>query len=171
MLIPTLSLRQPWAYAVIHLGKPFENRDWKMTNPNRKFRGTFLLHASKSCTNDDQKSYEDLRFMCQPKRGLVTTAQSVAIPEFGKLERGGIVGIAEVVDAVSDHDLTGRAKDIKHEWYFGPFALVLDNVKPLPFTPCMGMLGFFRVDTTVLGLDSAIMTATHNRITQRAMAS
>lgn len=37
-----LSLTQPWAHAVVHLGKRVENRDW----PGCSFRGPFLIHAS-----------------------------------------------------------------------------------------------------------------------------
>jgi len=36
-----LSIRQPWAYAILHLGKDIENRPWR-TN----FRGPLLIHAS-----------------------------------------------------------------------------------------------------------------------------
>lgn len=39
-----LSLTQPWAHAVVHLGKRVENRDWRGCS----FRGPFLIHASKS---------------------------------------------------------------------------------------------------------------------------
>ena len=36
-----LSLRQPWAWAVVHAGKSVENRRW-----NTNFRGEFLIHAA-----------------------------------------------------------------------------------------------------------------------------
>jgi len=39
-----LSVRQPWAHAILHLGKRVENRDWRGCN----YRGPVLLHASKT---------------------------------------------------------------------------------------------------------------------------
>lgn len=165
MLLHTLSLRQPWAHAVIHLGKPFENREWKPTNHNRKFRGTFLIHASQSCTKDDQNDYEDMLWRCGHFRGMCERSKLLKVPQFGQLERGGIVGIADVVGAVTAHDMGNRAKQPAHEWYNGGFALELANVHPLPFTPCNGMLGFFHLDTTILGLDRAILNVTKNHIT------
>jgi hypothetical protein len=45
--------------------------------------------------------------------------------------------------------------DLVHEsdspWFFGPLALVLDKVEPLPFTPFKGALGFFDVPDNVVG--------------------
>jgi hypothetical protein len=40
-----LSLRQPWAHMVVHGPKHIENRRW-----NTSFRGEFLIHAAKGCT-------------------------------------------------------------------------------------------------------------------------
>lgn len=40
-----LSIRQPWAWAILHTGKSVENRDWYT-----EYRGRVLLHASKGCT-------------------------------------------------------------------------------------------------------------------------
>lgn len=168
MLMKALSLRQPWAYAVVYLGKPFENREWRTNNPHRKFRGTFLIHASLSCTKDDQAGYEDMIWNCGHWPGLVTRKQLLAIPEFGNLERGGIVGIGDITGSVVDRDIDNRTKHISHEWYTGPFAFELANVKPLPFTPCKGMLGFFQVDTSALGLDAAILATNKNRIVSHA---
>ncbi len=37
-----LSIKQPWAWAILNAGKDIENRNWK-TN----FRGKFYIHASK----------------------------------------------------------------------------------------------------------------------------
>ena len=37
-----LSVRQPWAWAIIHGGKDVENRNW-----DTKFRGRLAIHAGK----------------------------------------------------------------------------------------------------------------------------
>lgn len=165
MLLPTLSLKQPWGYALIHLGKPYENRVWKPTNSNRKFRGTFLVHASLSCDKDDQEAYEDMIWRCGHYPGMCDRAKLLKVPAFGNLERGGIIGIADATGSVTDSVMYQRPKHPGDNWYFGPFALEISNPHPLPFTPCKGMLGFFNVDTTALGLDAAILEATKNQIT------
>ena len=164
MLLPALSLKQPWAYAVIHFGKRLENRAWKPSNPNRKFRGTCLLHASLSCTKEDMEHYEHVMWIGGHVPGLIARPVLLKTPPFANLERGGIVGICDVVGSVTEHVMDQRGKDPQSEWYMGGFALELDRVKPLPFTPCKGMLGFFQVDAGVLGLDRAILDATKNHI-------
>lgn len=50
---------------------------------------------------------------------------------------GGIVGWCEITDCVTESD---------SPWFFGKYGFVLDNVRPLPFIPCKGALGFFTPD-------------------------
>jgi hypothetical protein len=121
-----LSIRQPWAWAIIHVGKDIENRDWKPWNPGLKFRGEFLIHASATMTKD-----EYWHFVNYAERGPVG-----AVPEFGELERGGIVGRAKIVDIVTAHS---------SPWFFGPIGLVIADAEPLPFRALKGQLGFFNV--------------------------
>jgi len=45
--VKALSIRQPWAYAIMHLGKDVENRTWP---PN--WAGPVLVHASKTVDAD-----------------------------------------------------------------------------------------------------------------------
>lgn len=118
-----LSVRQPWAWAIVHAGKPVENRDWRAANPGLKFRGSFAVHASRGMT---QAEYDDATaFMA---------AIGVTCPPAADLERGGIIGVATVVDDVKAHD---------SEWFFGPRALVLVDPRPAAFLPAPGALGFF----------------------------
>lgn len=111
-----LSIRQPWAWLILNAGKDIENRDWYTG-----FRGRFLIHASKGMTREE---YENAPLWV------------VDLPDFDDLERGGIVGSAELVDCVDDSD---------SEWFFGRYGFVLRDPKPLPFRPLKGMLGFFDV--------------------------
>lgn len=71
-----LSIKQPWAYLIVHKGKDIENRKW-----NTKHRGKFLIHASKQVDKEAMKRYRHL------------------LPK--ELEVGGIVGEAELVNVVS----------------------------------------------------------------------
>lgn len=125
--LPALSIRHPWAWLILHAGKDIENRS-RRTN----YRGEFLIHASGTCTRRDwieaARYYESVMLMGE------CSAEAGAIPHRLDLECGGIVGIAEIVGCVSESD---------SPWFFGPRGYVLPNVRPLPFTPCKGRLGFF----------------------------
>src|SRR5215831_19333618 len=121
-----LSIRQPWAWAIIHGGKDIENRDWKPNNPGRRFRGQFLIHASKGMTEDE---YED--FIATAHEVSITRPfpNGLTLPRFEDLLRGGIVGSATITGLVTESD---------SPWFFGPIGLKIADAKPLPFMPCKG---------------------------------
>lgn len=126
---PILSIRQPWAWLICHAGKDIENRCWIT-----KFRGRFLIHASTGMT---RREYEEAHAFALDTLGPATAPVRIfAIPPFEALERGGIVGQAEITGCV-DHSVS--------PWFSGPLWFVLANAKPLPFHPCKGSLGFFHV--------------------------
>lgn len=50
------------------------------------------------------------------------------------LPRGGIVGMARIVDCVTEMD---------SRWFFGRYGFVLRDAFPVPLIPCRGQLGFF----------------------------
>lgn len=128
-----LSIRQPWAWAIVHAGKDIENRDWKPGNPGLRFRGPFLIHASGGMTRGE---YEDA---LDTMHGISLTSlfpTGLTLPGIGDLPRGGIVGKAEIVDVVTQSG---------SDWFFGPIGLVIANVRALPFAPLKGQLGFFDV--------------------------
>jgi hypothetical protein len=118
-----LSVRQPWATAIIFGGKDIENRTW----PTR-YRGRVLIHAGKGMDTDDVEGFRDLI----EERSIRTELASGL--KLSDLMRGGIIGEVEIVDCVSKSD---------SPWFVGPWGFVLRNPKRLPFTPCRGMLGFF----------------------------
>lgn len=53
------------------------------------------------------------------------------------LPRGGVVGLARIIDCVTEMD---------SQWFFGKFGFVLSDAMPLPLIPCRGQLGFFKLD-------------------------
>jgi hypothetical protein len=126
--VKALSLTQPWAWLVIHGGKDIENRRW-----NTKFRGPFLIHAAKRMhVLDDYAAAIGFADLVQP---------DLPIPEPDDLPRGGIVGIAELVDVLSP-PLDGQLQS--PSWrMLGQYGFVLRNVGSLPFQPCKGALGFW----------------------------
>jgi hypothetical protein len=82
-----LSVRQPWAWAIIHAGKNIENRTW-----TTKHRGPLAIHASQGCTRAeyDAASVEIER---------ITGKRP---PTLAELPRGCVVGTVDMVDCVEE---------------------------------------------------------------------
>jgi hypothetical protein len=121
-----LSIRQPWAWLIVQGHKDIENRTWSTGT-----RGPVLIHASKGMT---QTEYEDVcAFLARDPRLKHLNA---ALPAPADLERGGIIGRAEIVDCVK-HSLS--------PWFMGEFGFVIRNATPLPFRAFSGALQFFDV--------------------------
>lgn len=154
-----LSLTQPWAHVILHHGKRIENRTWS----GCAYRGAVLLHAAKSVgTRDDFNScMETILGILKPAPGqerldVVRPMAEMRVGGRGihhasgwwspapELQRGGIVGRARVVDVINEGEAFGYGAD-QERWWFGGFALVLDDVEPLPFVAWKGALGFFDV--------------------------
>jgi hypothetical protein len=125
-----ISIRQPWAWAIVHAGKDIENRTWAT-----RFRGPVAIHASKGMTKDE---YANANYYIQRVLGAVDQAWLTkwhgvtASP--ARLDFGGIIGVAEIVDCVDASE---------SPWFFGPRGFVLANARTVPFIPCKGALGFF----------------------------
>lgn len=116
-----LSIRQPWAWLITTGQKDIENRSWPT-----KLRGTFLIHTGRKF---DSSGYD-----------WVISKMGLAMPPPSEFRLGGIVGMAEITDCVTEHDAL---------WFSGPYGFVLKNAKPLPFVPLPGKLGFFEVNRQI----------------------
>lgn len=123
-----LSVRQPWAYGIIHAGKDIENRSWNRRfaagRAGLDFRGRIAVHAAKGMTRDE---YEDAVHSFR--------IAGAKCPPAHELLRGGIIGTVTIVDVV---------RQSSSPWFYGPNGLVLRDPEPVEFIPCTGMLGFFR---------------------------
>lgn len=121
-----LSIRQPWAWAILSAGKDVENRDWPT-----KFRGPVCIHAGKGMTPGEVSEFSevlgDLRLDGKVDRSLTG-------PHYASLPRGGIVGTAEITTCIEAST---------SPWFFGRYGFTLANVRPVEFIPCKGALGFF----------------------------
>lgn len=118
-----LSVRQPWAWAIIFAGKDIENRSWQATNHGLRWRGRIAIHAAKGMSREE---YEDAySFMREI---------SVECPAAADLRRGAIIGSVEVVDVVNESDSS---------WFFGPRGIVMRNPEVWTPIPCVGQLGYF----------------------------
>lgn len=111
--IKALSIKQPYPHHIFHDGKDVENRDWPT-----KGRGWFIVHAGVSKSELDMDD-----------------------PKERDLPRGGVVGMARIVDCV---------QEMQSVWFFGRYGFVLRDAFPLPLIPCRGQLGFFSLDADTL---------------------
>ena len=118
-----LSVRQPWAWAILFAGKDIENRTWQAVNHGLAVRGRIALHAAKGMTRDE---YEDAK-------GFMSSI-GVECPAPHDLWRGAVIGTVEVVDVVKEHT---------SPWFFGPRGLVLRNPQSFTPAPVSGALGYF----------------------------
>lgn len=121
-----LSIRQPWAWAIINAGKDVENRDW----PTR-FRGPVCIHAAKGMTKAEFDGFIRTIHHVSLTHPFSTGA---SVPHSASLPRGGIVGVAVIADCVETSE---------SPWFFGRYGFVLRNASPVEFIPVKGALGFF----------------------------
>lgn len=124
--IMAISVRQPWAWAIIHAGKDVENRVKRAITLGGMDKHPMLaIHASSGMTRDE---YEDARDFMERDCGITC-------PHPSELVRGGIIGSVSI---------TGIVKESDSQWFFGPWALQLANATPCEPIPCGGQLGAFR---------------------------
>lgn len=99
-----LSIRPPWAWAIVYAGKRIENRSWS-TN----YRGPLLIHASSSLSHSDVRSLERI------------LGRRV---DPGLFIKGAIVATGVLADIVP-------VQKTKSRWAVGPLCWVLRDVQPL----------------------------------------
>lgn len=119
-----LSVRQPWAWAIIFGGKVIENRSEGAIRSGNMDLRRIAIHAA---TGMRRKEYD---------WALWRMAQDgVTVPHPSTLIRGGIIGSVDVVDIITESD---------SPWFGGPCGLVLENPKPCDPVPAKGELGYFK---------------------------
>lgn len=127
-----LSIRQPWAWAIVESLKPIENRSWSTS-----YRGPVLIHAG---VKNDLREWDDCMDLLdevQPLHRILALSRRARALHQPSAQRGGIVGIADLVACVTEHD---------SPWFFGKFGFVLANARRVPFVPMKGRLGLFNVE-------------------------
>jgi hypothetical protein len=115
-----ISIRQPWVYAILHLGKDVENRSWYT-----HFRGRILIHAGLGIDQDE----DALKLKIDSKT----------------LQRGKIVGDVEIFSCIDDSRSrwANRESGVWHWCLKNPRYLKT----PIPFR---GKLGFMLVPAELL---------------------
>ncbi len=121
-----ITVRQPWASAIIECGKDIENRSWRT-----HFRGRVFIHAGKL----DKEAIHFFKKQYPRKK----------LPE--ELPCGAIIGSVEIVDCVESS---------KSKWFEGEYGFVLKNPIKIDPVPAKGMLGFWRVpEETIKKIEKA----------------
>lgn len=123
-----LSVRQPWAWCIIHAGKHLENRSQGALNHMSKSVTHIAIHASTGMTREE---YEDL--IDHPGLRL-PSANGAQLPRPDELVRGAIIGHVRIIDRISNSN---------SPWWCGPRALVLADPVAIHPIPVIGELGFF----------------------------
>lgn len=130
-----LSIRQPWAWAIMNAGKDIENRSWPT-----KFRGPVCIHAS-LYADPKNREWDACMGVLDSIHGAFTMRELVdqqgrrsSAEHSAEAARGGIIGVAEIVDCVEASD---------SPWFFGRYGFVLRNARPVEFFPVKGALQFF----------------------------
>jgi hypothetical protein len=131
-MVPKLALtvRQPWAHAIMQGGKNIENRSWPT-----QFRGTIALHAGRSMEPNDVDAF----FTFLKERQLLGSWLTRDAVE--SLPRGVIVGLVDIVDCV-------RASN--SAWFEGPYGFVLENPRSIVPVPCRGAQKLFDLPVDVV---------------------
>lgn len=117
-----LTVRQPWAWLLMHGTKDIENRDW----PTRH-RGLIAIHAAKGMTIREWS--EAVEFVSKIDPFLAN-----AIPTPRDLVRGSIIGTMNLRACVTESD---------SEWFAGKYGFVMSNPQPCDPILVKGALGLW----------------------------
>ena len=117
-----LSVRQPWAWAIIYALKNVENRGWPIN-----YRSDILIHAAKTCTKKE--------YLLAKEFGQ---GMGVVIPELISLRRGQVIGIVTIVDCQFSQIVSGWGMAGQYHWH-------LENPREITPIPYIGQLGIFEV--------------------------
>lgn len=119
-----LSVRQPWAWAIIYGGKVIENRTLGSIKTGNMDCRSICIHAATGMAEEEYRW------------GLWRLEKhGVRCPRPDALPRGGIIGTVDVVDIITESDSA---------WFGGKAGLVLENPQSIDPVPCTGALGYFK---------------------------
>lgn len=130
--VNALTLKHPWPWAIIKLGKRIENRTWR---PVMEIGAWYAIHGGKIPKADD---LEDVLWQARELawefsntilRGTAPTLQDALLTGIVALARHG-----------------GVVKQSDDPWFEGPFGWVISELIVLPEAiPCRGAQGLWKV--------------------------
>lgn len=119
-----LSIKQPWAFAILNCDKDIENRTWQT-----HYRGPILVHAG--------KTFDPAGFTFLRQRGLYVPA---------RLPLGAYLGYVTITGC-RRQTVVETMRQGGSPWAFGPWCLELSA--PAPFAdpiPGPGQLGLYEAE-------------------------
>jgi hypothetical protein len=131
-----LTVRQPWAWAIIHGGKDVENR---VRNIAGAYRGPVAIHAAQTVATDALTDPNIIGAIA-----LTRLFKGAGHPSTFKVSpRGAIIGVAQLVDVHAPHPET-RCGGVETRWSMPDhWHLVFDHaralVEPIPFRGALGL--------------------------------
>jgi hypothetical protein len=122
--LKALSVRQPWAWAIIHAGKDVENRSVGAVRHMVLHPGHRLaIHAARGMMREEFEDAADfMRWI------------GVTCPPAAELTRGAIIGSVGIVGVVSKSDSL---------WFFGPRGILVCDPRPREPIAAVGAPGLF----------------------------
>ncbi|MEM8823533.1 MAG: hypothetical protein AAGF30_07985 [Pseudomonadota bacterium] len=118
-----LSVRQPWAWAILHGGKDIENRSAYSVRVGGMTTGRVAIHAASGMKREEY----DWAVWRMAQDG-------VAVPRPEALPRRAIIGAVDVVDFVTESP---------SPWFGGAVGLVLRDPVACEPVPAAGARGYF----------------------------
>jgi hypothetical protein len=117
-----LTVKQPWATAIIKGWKTVENRSW--APPSALLGKRIAIHSSAS---ERRQDFEDDCAFVRDTIGEMVDLDALAMP------RGAILGTVKLVEVVTEpteqERSRGGAREVGHlaPWFFGPLGWVLSE--------------------------------------------
>jgi len=126
-----LTVREPWASAIVYAGKDIENRTWQT-----HYRGPIAIHAGAAFDEADLDLLVK-QVKGGPKKELrywLKKGMSKHWETFDLADPGNIVGIGMLVDCVDKSS---------SPWYEGEWGWLIQGVIPIQPVPMKGALGLW----------------------------
>jgi len=130
-----LSVRQPWAWAIIEGHKRIVNRTWYPGD----LSGDFAIHAPSV-------------FEAETYTTLTLTFPEIDWPKPARFKYGGIIGLVSYGGSIH-----GGQSATADPWFTGPYGWMLSNPRRLPFIECKGALGLWDIDIQEMDIISELI--------------
>lgn len=127
MNIRLCSVRQPWAWALVHGGKDVENRSW-----STKYRGLLAIHAGLrdhgTLKHDNWREFETQYFGRDVFAGYTSDQP-----------RGAIIGIVQLYGCEPGHLVDSIWRDNEPGWFAWKVRKPVALDTPIPFKGQLGL--------------------------------
>jgi hypothetical protein len=134
--VRALSVRQPWAWAIIHAGKDVENRTW-----STRHRGPLAIHATKCSRSEYESAAREIEAI-----------SGTSPPPLAELPTGAVVGVVDLVDCHGDETENDWAQEGAFWWFLA------SPIPCEPPVPMRGRLGLFEIGLELGHRDVAVVS-------------